>query len=48
MTFPRLTLSRILLVALLLWFVVGLIALALFSANGTTPDKGQGDRIESR
>lgn len=48
MTFPRLTFRRIILAVLVLWFVLGLVALALFSNGGTTPGQGQGQRVEIR
>jgi hypothetical protein len=46
MTLPRTTLGRIILAVLLLWFVVGLVALVLFSSGGVVPGAGQGERIE--
>jgi hypothetical protein len=46
MTLPQTTLGRIILAVLLLWFVIGLIALVLFSSAGTVPGDGQGERID--
>jgi hypothetical protein len=46
MALPRTTLGRIILAVLLLWFVVGLVALVLFSSGGVVPGVGQGERIE--
>jgi hypothetical protein len=46
MTLPQTTLGRIILAVLVLWFVIGVIALVLFSSGGTVPGDGQGERIE--
>jgi hypothetical protein len=48
MTLPWTTLGRIILAVLVLWFVVGLVALVLFSAGGSVPGDGQGEPIEMR
>jgi hypothetical protein len=40
------TLTRIVVTVLVIWFVVGLIALAQFHAGGPVPGEGRGDRIE--
>jgi hypothetical protein len=39
-------LARIIVAVLVIWFVVGLIALAQFHAGGSVPGEGRGDRIE--
>jgi hypothetical protein len=40
------TLGRIIVAVLVVWFLLGLIALALFQSGGTTPPKrGQGTEI---
>lgn len=46
MTLPRTTLGRIIVAVLVIWFVVGLIALVQFHAGGSAPGDGRGDRIE--
>jgi hypothetical protein len=40
------TLGRIIVAVLVVWFLIGLIAVALFQSGGTTPpDRGQGTEI---
>ena len=40
------TLGRIIVAVLVVWFLIGLIAVALFTSGGTTPpDRGQGTEI---
>jgi hypothetical protein len=40
---PRL--ARIVLIALLVWIVIGIVALVLFHREGAIPDRGRGDPI---
>lgn len=46
MSLRRLSLVRVVVAVLVIWFVVGLVALILFHAGGSVPSDGRGDRIE--
>jgi hypothetical protein len=40
------TLPRIMVAVLVVWFLLGVVALVVFSTGGEVPGRGQGDRIE--
>ena len=43
---PTMTLPRFVLALLVLWLVLGVAALVLFSTGGTAPGSGMGDPVE--
>jgi hypothetical protein len=45
MTFPRITLVRVIVAVVALWLVIGLVALVLFHGGESAPGQGHGDRI---
>jgi hypothetical protein len=46
MTFPRITLVRVVVAVLAAWLLIGLIALVLFLSGGSAPGDGRGDRMD--
>jgi hypothetical protein len=46
MTFPRITLVRIVVAVLAAWLLIGLVALVLFHSDGSAPGDGRGDRMD--
>jgi hypothetical protein len=44
MTFPRITLVRVIVAVLAVWLLIGLVALVLFHGGDSVPGEGHGDR----